>query len=181
MQYLIEKLSVICDSSGRVTTGQDWHSTHNTMAEANQEIEALQADAKTLAIVLLAWEPGRLDPTRRVQHGSASSRGCAGGVPTQVIVSHFERPIVREVFAKGSLAGFCLGNWCEMTESKGKSMTTQPPPGFKLRPEVQIAGPDITIIAGLRATTYRNMDVPLPILALIPGEGWKQFDSIHAN
>ena len=176
MQYLIDILRTTYHN-GSIKLEQQWHSTHDDRASADAEISILRDDPYVCEISLVAWRSGFVEPNKRCIHGNGS-RSVAGGIPIQRIEQHLSRPIIREVFANSPLvlSGYVFGGWSEVSKSVGLSPTTQPAPGYTLRPEKQLGKP-INIIAGLRATST-DANVSGPVTAMIRGKGWETFEKV---
>lgn len=177
MQYLIDVLRVVYNN-GRVESHQEWHSTHDTLDEANGVVDTLRNDPLIHEIVLLSWQAGNVEPKARVVHGNGS-RCVAGGVSSQAILVHLSRPIIREVWANSplSLSGYVFGEWSSVDSSVGIKPTTQPAPGYKLKPELNLGRP-IHIVHGLRAEST-DADVVGSVVAMIRGYGWRCFDKVY--
>ena len=176
MQYLIDVLGVEVKD---MTLGfqQRWSTTHDTLQEARVTIDWLLADPFVCELVVLSWEPGAVRTDARCVHGDWSTRNTAGGIPRQKVLMHQSRPVTHEVWAEQRLAGFVFGPWAEIKSSVGIKPTTQPGPGFALKPDMRLGRP-IQIQAGLRATC-RDPAVAGPILAFFPGHGWRRFDCVE--
>ena len=178
MQYLIDVLGVEVKD---MTLGfqQRWSSTHDTPQEVIIAIARILLDPFVCDLVVLSWEPGTVRHDARCVHGGWSARNTAGGIPRQKVLTHKSRPVTHEIWDNQRLAGFVFGPWEAINSSVGIEPTTQPGPGFALKPDMRLGRP-IQIQAGLRATC-RDPAVAGPILAFFPGYGWRRFDAVETT
>jgi len=178
MHYLIDVLRIETADLAPVFQ-QRWQGTHDDLHAATVAFETLLSDPFVSEAVLLSWVPGPGAPLARISQGSWALRNTVGGIPRQTILRHASRPVLREVFANPSrnVAGYVFGDWEDQEDSAGIEPTTQPGPGFKLKP-TWLLGKPIHILNGLRATSP-DPDIPGPFFAFIHGEGWKRFERVH--
>ena len=135
MQYIIDVLR-IKDIFGN--TEQHWHSVHRNLQAAMQEYALLSKDRLIIAAAVSTWQAGTSEPNGRVILGNYASRNCTGGIPTATLIISGSRSLVKSrlpitSFNTKARHYLALIDWVD-TNGQGQPLSTQPSPGFRLKP-----------------------------------------------
>lgn len=93
--YIIEAIAATKNGSYEGPGKQQWVATFTGLKEAKAKYTEMWADSSILALLLLEWKPGTIEPSNRpLKHGNHAQRQCDGGFPTLTVMAHADKLFV---------------------------------------------------------------------------------------
>ncbi len=94
--YIIEAIATTKSGSYEGPGKQQWIATLTSLKAAKAKYTEMWADSSILALLMLEWKPGTIEPSNRpLEHGNHGQRQCDGGCPTLTVLAHADKLFVR--------------------------------------------------------------------------------------